>query len=180
MQRAPRSDGRRSRARHYIPRANAVVSQRRQRTLFERKWAGGAIFSKSLAGRGLALGDFDNDGSVDVLVTVNNGAPVLLRNLAGKQNHWLGLKLVGKTANIDAVGARITYQAGSLKRSVYKAGGGSYLSSHDPRVVLGLGHNVKIDLVEISWPNPSGKIERFVNLPIDRYVTIVEGQNQWR
>jgi hypothetical protein len=141
---------------------------------------GGAIFSKNLAGRGLALGDFDNDGALDVLVSVNNGAPVLLRNLAGKRNHWLGLKLVGKTANIDAIGAKISYKAGGLTRSVYKAGGGSYLSSHDPRVVLGLGQNAKVDWVEIAWPNPSGKTERFVNLPIDRYVTIVEGQGQWK
>lgn len=141
---------------------------------------GGAIFSKSLAGRGLALGDFDNDGSVDVLVSVNNGAPVLLRNLAGKRNHWLGLKLVGKTANIDAIGAKISYKVGGLTRSVYRAGGGSYLSSHDPRIVLGLGQNAKIDSVDVTWPNPSGKTERFVDLPIDRYVTIVEGQNQWK
>lgn len=140
----------------------------------------GAIFSKNLAGRGLALGDFDNDGSVDVLVSVNNGAPVLLQNLAGKRNHWLGLKLVGKTANIDAIGAKVSYKAGSLTRSVYKAGGGSYLSSHDPRVVLGLGQNTKVDWVDITWLNPSGKIERFLNLPIDRYVTIVEGQSQWK
>jgi hypothetical protein len=141
---------------------------------------GGAIFSKNLAGRGLALGDFDNDGSVDVLVSVNNGAPVLLRNLAGKRNHWLGLKLVGRTANIDAIGAKISYKAGSLTRSVYKAGGGSYLSSHDPRVVLGLAQNAKVDWVDITWPNPSGKTERFVNLPIDQYVAIVEGQSQWK
>src|SRR5580700_10522932 len=69
----------------------------------------GPIFSKPLAARGMALGDFDNDGSVDVLIATNNGAPVLLRNNAGRQNHWLGLHLIGRKSNIDAVGAKVTY-----------------------------------------------------------------------
>jgi enediyne biosynthesis protein E4 len=140
----------------------------------------GPIFLKNLAARGLAIGDFDNDGSVDVLVAVNNGAPVLMRNLAGRQNHWLGVHLVGRKCNIDAIGAKISYQAGDLRRHVSKIGGGSYLSSHDPRVVLGLGQNTRFDWLEVTWPNPSGRTERFVNLPIDRYVTIVEGQSQWK
>jgi enediyne biosynthesis protein E4 len=135
----------------------------------------GPIFSRPIAGRGLALGDLDNDGSVDVLITVNNGPPVLLRNNAGKLNHWAGLRLVGKKANRDAIGARLTYQAGNLKRHVNKVGGGSYLSSHDPRVVLGLGQNSKIDFVEVQWPPPSMLTERFTDLPVDHYTTIVEG-----
>lgn len=140
----------------------------------------GAIFLKSLAARGLALGDFDNDGSVDVLVSQNNDAPVLLRNNQGRENHWLGIRLVGRKANIDAIGAKITYHAGDLKRHVFKVGGGSYLSSHDPRVVLGLGKRTKLDWVEVKWPEPSGKTERFTNPPIDRYITIVEGQATWK
>jgi hypothetical protein len=56
-----------------------------------------------------------------------------------------------------------------------KTGGGSYLSSHDPREVLGLGKATKVDWLEIKWPLPSGKVERLTNVPIDRYVTIVEG-----
>ena len=137
---------------------------------------GGLIFSRPLAARGMALGDFDNDGAVDVLVAVNNDAPVLLRNHAGKQNHWLGVRLVGRKANPDAVGALITYQAGDLKRSRFRVGGGSYLSSQDPRVVLGIGKRTKIDWLEIKWPLPGGAVERFTDLPIDRYITIVEGQ----
>ncbi len=140
----------------------------------------GSIFSRPLAGRGLALGDFDNDGSVDVLITQNNSAPILLRNNAGKQNHWLGLKLVGRKANIDAIGAKITYRAGELERHQFKVGGGSYLSSHDPRMVLGLGQQTKLDWLEVKWPQPSGKTERFTNLPIDRYITIVEGEGKWK
>jgi hypothetical protein len=98
----------------------------------------------------------------------------------GAQNHWLGLNLIGKKANPDAVGARISYQAGDLKRSRMKVGGGSYLSSHDPRLVLGIGKRTKIDWLEVKWPQPSGAVERFTSVPVDRYVTIVEGQGKWK
>jgi enediyne biosynthesis protein E4 len=139
----------------------------------------GPIFSQPLSARGMAIGDFNNDGAIDVLISVNNAAPVLLRNNVGAQNHWLGIRLVGKKSNIDAVGARITYQAQDLKRSRMKVGGGSYLSDHDPRIVLGIGNRTKIDWLEVKWPMPSGATERFTDLPLDRYVTIVEGQGRW-
>ena len=70
----------------------------------------GPIFSKNLAARGMAIGDFDNDGAVDVLVAVNDAAPVLLRNHSGRQNHWLGVRLIGKKANVDAIGAKVFYR----------------------------------------------------------------------
>ena len=139
----------------------------------------GPLFSRPMSARGLAIGDFDNDGAVDVLISNNNEAPVLLRNNVGRQNHWLGIKLVGKRANIDAVGARVSYQAGDIKRSRMKVGGGSYLSSHDPRMVLGIGQRTKLDWVEINWPQPSGLKQRYTDLPIDRYITIREGQAKW-
>src|SRR5437773_167765 len=144
--------------------------------LFENAGASaGPAFAQNLAGRGLAIGDFDNDGAIDALVTVNGGAPLLLKNVAAQDNHWLGVRLIGKKANPDAVGARITWQAGDLKRTRLKVGGGSYLSSHDPREVLGIGPRTKIDRLEIGWPQPSGRVETFTDLPIDRYITIVEG-----
>jgi hypothetical protein len=139
----------------------------------------GPLFQRQMAARGLALGDFDNDGAVDVLISNNNEAPLLLRNNVGNQNHWLGVKLIGKKANIDAIGARLSYQSGDLKRSRMKVGGGSYLSSHDPRMVLGLGKRTKIDWVEITWPQPSGLKQRFTDLPVDRYITIREGNAKW-
>lgn len=136
---------------------------------------GGPAFAGSFAARGLAIGDFDNDGAVDVLVTVNNGEPLLLRNKAAEGNHWLGVRLIGKKSNPDAIGARITWEAGDLKRSRLKVGGGSYLSAHDPREVLGIGPRTKIDQLVIQWPQPCGTTETFRDLPIDRYITIVEG-----
>jgi enediyne biosynthesis protein E4 len=139
----------------------------------------GPVFTQPLAARGLAVGDFDNDGAVDVLISVNDGAPLLLRNNVGARNNWLGVRLVGKKANPDAVGARVTWHAGDLERTRTKVGGGSFLSSHDPRLVLGIGQRPKLDWVEVRWPQPSGLVQRFTDLPLNRYVTIVEGNAQW-
>jgi hypothetical protein len=138
----------------------------------------GPVFTKNFSSRGLAVGDFNNDGAIDLLISVNDAAPVLLRNNVGARNHWLGIKLVGKTANRDAVGARVTYNAGDLQRQRMKVGGGSFLSSHDPRLILGIGSYTKMDWVEVKWPGPSSLVERFTDLPIDRYVTLTEGTGQ--
>jgi enediyne biosynthesis protein E4 len=138
----------------------------------------GPVFQQPFAARGLAIGDYDNDGAVDVLIAVNNGAPLLLRNVAARGNHWLGVHLVGKKTNRDAIGAKVTYNAGDLQRTRLKVGGGSYLSSHDPRLVLGIGTRRQIDWVEVKWPQPSGLTERFTNLPLDRYITLEEGSGK--
>jgi hypothetical protein len=138
----------------------------------------GPVFAKPISARGMAVGDFNNDGALDVLVSVNDGAPMLLKNNAGTQNNWVGIKLVGKKSNTDAIGARITYQAGDFRAARLKTGGGSYLSSHDPRVILGIGQRPKIDWVEIRWPGPSTLTERFTNLPVNRYTTLIEGQSK--
>ena len=98
----------------------------------------------------------------------------------GRLNHWLGVKLLAKRSNPDAVGALITWQAGDLKRNTMKIGGGSYLSSHDPRMVLGIGERNKIDWLEVKWPKPSTLVQRFNDLPIDRYITISEGEERWK
>ncbi|HKV39795.1 MAG TPA: CRTAC1 family protein, partial [Blastocatellia bacterium] len=131
----------------------------------------GPVFTKSFPARGLALGDFNNDGRVDVLIANNGVPPVLLRNNTGKDNHWLGVHLQGVKCNRDSIGARITWSAGGVTRSKFKVSGGSYLSSHDPRDVLGLGKATKLDWLEIKWPPPSGKVEKFTDVPIDRYLT---------
>ena len=157
-----------------------ILLQRTPKGFQDVSAASGPIFQQKYSARGLAIGDFNNDGAVDVLISNNNGAPLLLKNSAATGNHWLGVHLVGKTCNTDAIGARLSYQAGDLKRNRMKVGGGSYLSSHDPRLVLGIGPREKLDWLQIKWPLPSGKVERFTNLPIDRYITIVEGEGKWK
>lgn len=133
----------------------------------------GEVFKKHFPARGLSVGDYDNDGDLDVLI-INNGAPpLLLRNEGGNRNNWLGLHLVATASNPEAVGAIITWEAGGVKRSRLKIGGGSYLASHDPREILGIGKATKIDAVEIKWP--SGKVDKFTNLPVNKYIRVVEG-----
>ncbi len=134
----------------------------------------GPAFTKFFPARGLAVGDYDNDGRLDVLVGNNGGAPLLLHNNAGAGNHWLGLKLVGTRANRDAIGARITWSAGGVKRSRLKNAGGSYLSCRDPREILGLGAATKVDWLEIHWPGPSKQVDRYTDLAVDRYMEIKE------
>lgn len=136
----------------------------------------GPVFRTAYSGRGLAIGDFNNDGGIDALLIPNDGPPVVLRNNVGKLNHWLGIRLIGKTCNPDAVGAIVTWQAGDLKRSQMKIAGGGYLSAHDPRMVLGIGPRAQMDSVEVRWPQPSGKVERLSGLPLDRYITVEEGK----
>ena len=136
----------------------------------------GPAFQKMFPARGLAVGDYNNDGRLDVVIGNNGEAPVLLRNNAPGGNHWLGVTLQGTTCNRDAIGAKITWAFGDVVRSRLKTSGGSYLSSHDTREVLGLGGAAKLEWLEIKWPQPSGRVERITNLPVDRYVRIVEGK----
>ena len=133
----------------------------------------GTVFSKIFSGRGMAIGDFDNDGDADVLTSNNGEPPLLLRNQGGNRNNWIGLRLVATKSNAAAAGAVITWQSGTVKRVRLKTSGGSYLSSHDPREILGLGTATKVDSVEIRWP--SGKVDRLTNLPLNKYVKVTEG-----
>jgi len=135
----------------------------------------GSVFTKAFAARGLAVGDFNNDGNIDVLLANNGGAPILLKNVGAGGNHWIGVRLQGAKSNRDGVGARIAWSVDGVRRARLKTHGGSYLSSHDPREVLGIGKSAKVEYVEIRWPAPSGRVERFHDLPIDQYSTLSEG-----
>ncbi len=138
--------------------------------------AGGPAFTRNYPARGLAVGDFDNDGRLDVLIGNNGGPPLLLKNRTGLNNHWLGVRLIGTKSNRDAIGAHLTWSVAGVKRTRLKNNGGSYLSSHDLREVIGIGTESKLDYLEIRWPAPSTKVERLSDLPIDRYITIEEGK----
>ena len=133
----------------------------------------GAAFTRDWPARGLSVGDYDNDGDLDVLIINNGDAPVLLRNEGGNRNNWVGLNLVATRSNPGAVGAIITWEAGGVKYKRLKTAGGSYLSSHDPREILGVGQATKIDSIEIKWP--SGRVDKIANPPLRKYIKIVEG-----
>jgi hypothetical protein len=153
-----------------------LYHQEADRKLHDVSASAGPAFHEDWAARGLAVGDYDNDGAVDVIIGVNGGRPVLLKNNAAKGNGWLGLKLEGVTCNRDAIGARIVWKAGGKVRERLKNNGGSYLSSHDPREVLGIGAATQIDAVEIHWPAPSKQVDKLTNLAPNRYLHIVEGK----
>jgi enediyne biosynthesis protein E4 len=138
--------------------------------------AAGESFREKYAARGLAVGDLNNDGYSDVVVGINGRAPLVLYNNAASKNHWVGLKLVGTQANPAAVGTLIKWSANGQVHSRLKTAGGSFLSSHDPREVLGLGKAGKADWVEIRWPKPSERVDRFTDVAVNKYLTVVEGK----
>jgi len=136
----------------------------------------GDVFQGTYAARGLAVGDLNNDGYPDVVVGINGGPPLVLYNNAESRNHWVGLKLVGVRSNPDAAGAIVKWSVNGTVHARLKTAGGSFMSSHDPREILGIGQANKVDWVEIHWPKPSAQIDRLVNVPIDKYLTVVEGK----
>ena len=123
--------------------------------------------------RGVAAGDFDNDGDVDLLVSNNGGVPQLLRNDGGNTNHWLEILLIGTKSNRDGVGARVKLIAGDLVQYDQRKGGGSYQSAPDPRLHFGLGRQTKVDTLEIKWP--SGMVTRLRELPANQIIAVEEG-----
>ncbi len=127
-----------------------------------------------IAGRGMAVGDLFNDGKLDAVINVEDGHPVLLRNVNPDRNHWLELKLVGGMKSPrDAVGATVYVTANGMKQRGDVISGGSYLSSNDQRPHFGLGQATTVDAIEVHWP--SGKIEHFTVPGVDRIVAITEG-----
>jgi len=135
----------------------------------------GPAFNSSYVARGLAIGDFDNDGDSDVVITRLNGTPLLLRNNVGQDSGWIGFELEGTKSNRDAIGAKIVVTIGDRRIVRWIVGGSSYLSSSDKRVLVGLGHTPKSSRVdvEIRWPNGTG--QKVANLPVNRYHRIIEG-----
>ncbi len=133
----------------------------------------GAGITEMHAGRGLAIGDFWNDGRLSAVVSNMNDHPSLLVNQVRSPNHWIGIRTVGTQSNRDGIGARISLKAGARVLVDEVRSGGSYASNSDPRVHFGLGAVPKIDWAEIRWP--SGLTERFENLAADRIHTLQEG-----
>ena len=132
----------------------------------------GAALNTPIAARGAAFGDLNNDGQLDAVVSILDDAPVILRN-AGTPHHWIGIELSGTKSNGNGIGARVTVTDVAGKKRIFDAGtAGSYLSSNDPRIVVGLGNAKAVRSVEIRWP--SGRLQTISAPAIDRYVRINE------
>jgi hypothetical protein len=132
----------------------------------------GAVFKQRWLGRGLAVGDIDNDGRIDVVVSTNDGPAHILHNETPTQNHWLTLNLVGHKSNRDAIGAevKLTTTKGSQFATVTTTG--SYLSSSDKRLHFGLGPETTAQSLEIHWP--SGVQQKLSNVRADQILQIDE------
>jgi hypothetical protein len=132
----------------------------------------GEAFGTALAARGAAFGDLDNDGDVDVVLGVINGAPVILRN-NGARNHWIGIDLAGTRSNRRGIGARVTVTDGAGRKQIFDVTtASSYLSASDPRILAGLGTATSVRSVEIRWP--SGQSQQIASPAVDQYHKIVE------
>jgi hypothetical protein len=131
-----------------------------------------AGLSMQLAARGAAFGDIDNDGDTDVVVGQTDGPPVILRN-NGTRNHWLGLALAGAKGNRQGLGARVVVtDQGGGKQIFDVTSAGSYLSSNDPRLIVGLGARPGVRTVEVRWPDGKTQV---LNAPaVDKYLAVRE------
>jgi enediyne biosynthesis protein E4 len=126
------------------------------------------------SGRGLALGDFDNDGNVDIFVNNMNERPSLLKN-SGGGNHFVSLRLVGVQSNRSAIGARVSLYAGGRRQVQEVRSGSTFLSQSDLRLHFGLGSAGKIDRVEIEWPYAKSN-DTLPGFQADQFLTITEGR----
>ncbi len=134
----------------------------------------GSALSAPRVSRGAAFGDYDNDGDVDVLVLNLGGAPQLLRNDGGNRGGWISLALEGVKSPRDAIGTRVQATVAGRTLTRYLAGGGSYLSSSDHRIHIGLGTAERADRIEIAWP--SGVVDVLENVASGRFYRVREGK----
>ena len=132
----------------------------------------GEVFQKVWVGRGLSIGDIDNDGRLDAVVTTNDGALHVLHNSTQTQNHWLTLELVGHLSNRDAIGAEVKVVTAKGSQWATVTTGGSYLSSSDKRVHFGLGFETTARTIEIRWP--SGIRQTLKDIRGDQFLQVQE------
>jgi hypothetical protein len=132
----------------------------------------GSVFREAWVGRGLAIGDIDNDGRLDAVVTTNDGPLYVLHNATSTPNHWLILKLVGHRSNRDAIGAEVRFATGRITQVATVTTASSYLSSSDKRVHFGMGTETVAATIEIRWP--SGIRQTLKNVRGDQILQVDE------
>ncbi|HEV3080132.1 MAG TPA: CRTAC1 family protein [Gemmataceae bacterium] len=141
---------------------------------------GGTYFRSEHIGRGLTVADLDNKGRPDLIISHLNEPVAVLRNQADVGQHWLGIELVGKDHR-DVVGAKLVVEVGDRKLAHFTKAGGSYLSSSDRRHLFGLGKDLSISRLSVTWPGAEGGTEQHwegKDLPVDRYWRITEGREK--
>ncbi len=135
---------------------------------------GKALLSPQVS-RGVASGDYDNDGDIDVLVNNCGGPPQLLRNDGGNRNHSITIELRGHRSNRSGVGALIEVFSHGKRRVFQALGGGSHMSASDPRIHVGLGETEIVDEIRIRWP--SGLVDRVARVKAGQRILGEEGQS---
>jgi hypothetical protein len=133
----------------------------------------GEAIAKPNASRGAAVGDYDNDGDMDILINSVNGPPELLRADSSNQNNWIAIKTIGVKSNRDGIGVRIKLLTLDGSQIDEVRSGGSYYSQNDLRVHFGLGRNQRVKTIEIRWP--SGQVDTLTDLAVNQLVTVKEG-----
>ena len=135
----------------------------------------GDVFREGWAARGMAVGDIDNDGDLDVVVATVGGRPYVLRNDGGNRGHWISLRLVGHRSNRDGIGAsvQVTTASGAVRQATVTTTS-SYLSASDRRVHIGLGSETRVRAIEVRWP--SGTVQRLLDVAGDQTLTLDEPQ----
>ena len=154
------------------PQRDQLYRKNADNTYTEVSTGSGDYFSRQYVGRGVAFGDYDNDGDTDLLVTNCNQKPVLLRNDGGNRKNWLSIKLVGQKSNRSAIGARVLLTCNNRVQLAEVRSTASYLSSHDRRIIFGLDQNYHVHKLDIFWP--SGIQQTRQNLPVNQLLKIVE------
>ncbi|RLD29572.1 MAG: hypothetical protein DRI75_02775 [Bacteroidetes bacterium] len=129
-------------------------------------------FKEEYVGRGACLGDYDNDGDIDIYIANLDSQGMFLRNNKGNQNNWLILNLVGQSSNRDGIGSRIRLFAGGKVQTAQKKSTTGYLSQNDSRIHFGLMKNGIVERIEIKWP--SGKLQVLENIKANQFLTINE------
>ncbi|MGE5326235.1 MAG: CRTAC1 family protein, partial [Deltaproteobacteria bacterium] len=156
------------------PERNLLFHNQRDGKFEEVGMRSGPALAARKVSRGLAVADYDNDGSVEMMVSNMNDSPELIRHSRRNPNHAILVRTIGVHSNRDGIGAEVKVTAGGITQWDEVRSGGSYLSSSDLRLHFGVGSATTIERMEVHWP--SGKTDVISDAPVDRVLTVKEGQ----